>query len=61
MKILFFYIMVFVLCVQCTEPQKSDLEKIPFAEGIERIQEVNVSEIASDIRYIPIGEDCHAW
>ena len=54
MKILFFYIMVFVLCVQCTEPQKSDLEKIPFAEGIERIQEVNVSEIASDIRYIPL-------
>ncbi len=60
MKILFFCITVFILCVQCTAPQKDTLKRISFAEGIEHIREVNVSEIASGIRFIPLEttQDC---
>ncbi|WP_456087849.1 6-bladed beta-propeller [Parabacteroides sp.] len=43
-------------CVQSTENER----EIPFANGIENVQEINVSDIALDVRYIALetNSDC---
>lgn len=54
-----FKVLVFLLLLSCAQSSENEIE-IPFANGVENIREINVSEIALDVRYIALetNSDC---
>lgn len=56
MKFIVLFFFVILSCIQCAESKK----EIPFANGVENVQKINVSNIALDVRYIALEtkSDC---
>ena len=54
-----FKVLILFLLLSCVQSAENERE-IPFANGIENVQEINVSDIALDVRYIALetNSDC---